>query len=1102
MQTTLLKFLTIFFLSFLLYGCGSSDNEPRLPTANAGADQTVDELTLVTLRGSASSPDGSIRSYEWTQTSGIAVSLANGTTATATFTASDVKPDQTLTFRLKVVDSHGNSATDTTNVVIRHLNSPPMVDAGVDREVKGNEEISIYAFATDNDGTVVSYAWEQLSGPAVTLEANTTDTVKFVTPSLAEAANIELKVTVTDDEGATGSDTIVISVAPMEFTITALNRASANVGDKLTITTSLPLPDNSVVMLKGQTITPDAINQNRAEITLPAAAESGKLYVVARGKSSAAVWFTISEDSMLSYDPTKLIIDNGIKYVGNYLLFKLSPANNTVANARLVAAAMSTELVGQMPSLRLYQVAISASNYSGLMAKFTALESQALVEYAVVDFLDNNESIDWSWDPAIGGQRDRNNVEEGAALYASRASSAEQPLTPMFMAMGVSEQGIDYSLADFLAYLNNDPSVSNTQIFALDKNIAAGGSHGSNVTGLVAAKLGNGGNAGLLSALNNNHGGASILVSGGSVYERINNSLNMAKAGVGVINWSWGVHRVIRNAENAIINGAKNCAGETVLVNTIEEFDFGSLKSVVSDFFNVLASNHPNVVVVSSAGNAATSAGDLTNRLPTAINHPQYIVVGAHTSGGRYVDGSLEDEAAVTRYPTSCFNSSWPVDIVRAPYSNFGDRVDISASGSITGHENTLLASVRGTSFAAPMVSSTVALMQSINPNLSPAEIKSMLRRSAMPLFNRVELSGQTDSENVVTRALTAAENPSHAGSGARLNVKGALELALQSYDLGTVTRGDVLTVKVPADGEVTRTIDFTIPGEGSVFDRVDIMFLVDVSGSYSNDMVTFRTRAPDIMNAFLSTGSNVNIGLASFSDFPVSPFGVSYDYAFRLDQALTSNTDDVITALNKLTILSGNDAPESQLEALFQTAQPETGWRLGSLPIIFLATDASFHNSDTNPAYPGTGYTQTLNTLETKGIKVFGLQSGGDVADVLKITSATGGAAYSLSGNSAEIVEAVLSAVESSNRDLDINLEAFGDFNKLVSKIVPHAVPGAQPGDAIKNVNPGDTVSFDVTFKADALEDARNRKFSFRLRVTANGVAIIHEIPVIIEIE
>jgi hypothetical protein len=89
------------------------------PNAVAGANQTVNSGASVTLNGTASSdPDGDSLSYQWTQTSGTVVNLANATTASATFTAPTVSADQVLQFTLTVADGV-NTAVASTSVTVR-----------------------------------------------------------------------------------------------------------------------------------------------------------------------------------------------------------------------------------------------------------------------------------------------------------------------------------------------------------------------------------------------------------------------------------------------------------------------------------------------------------------------------------------------------------------------------------------------------------------------------------------------------------------------------------------------------------------------------------------------------------------------------------------------------------------------------------------------------------------------------------------------------------------------------------------------------------------------------------------------------------------------
>ena len=102
------------------------------PTAAAGADQTVDEFTGVTLNGTGSSdPDSDVLTYAWLQTGGPAVlDLLGANTATPSFSVPFVTPGGTdITFELTVDDGYGGTATDTVIVHVQNANDPPLATA-------------------------------------------------------------------------------------------------------------------------------------------------------------------------------------------------------------------------------------------------------------------------------------------------------------------------------------------------------------------------------------------------------------------------------------------------------------------------------------------------------------------------------------------------------------------------------------------------------------------------------------------------------------------------------------------------------------------------------------------------------------------------------------------------------------------------------------------------------------------------------------------------------------------------------------------------------------------------------------------------------------
>jgi hypothetical protein len=88
------------------------------PIANAGNDVTVNKTQSFTLNANGSSdPNGDPLTYHWEIISGGPVVLNDPDENTPQATVNAVGDARTMTFKVTVTDSHGDSSTDT--VVIR-----------------------------------------------------------------------------------------------------------------------------------------------------------------------------------------------------------------------------------------------------------------------------------------------------------------------------------------------------------------------------------------------------------------------------------------------------------------------------------------------------------------------------------------------------------------------------------------------------------------------------------------------------------------------------------------------------------------------------------------------------------------------------------------------------------------------------------------------------------------------------------------------------------------------------------------------------------------------------------------------------------------------
>lgn len=191
-----------------VYACAGA-----IPDANAGPDQLVNKAALVTLDGSASAARAgtSITSYLWSQVGGSKVILTNASSTTPSFTTPGT--NGILVFKLTVTANNGLSETDIVYVTV---NGSPVANAGPDQTVTGNTTVTLNALTAkraseDSDGSITSYRWTQSSGPTVTLNNANTTAPRFTAPM--KGGTLVFLLTVTDNSGATGTDTVTISVS-------------------------------------------------------------------------------------------------------------------------------------------------------------------------------------------------------------------------------------------------------------------------------------------------------------------------------------------------------------------------------------------------------------------------------------------------------------------------------------------------------------------------------------------------------------------------------------------------------------------------------------------------------------------------------------------------------------------------------------------------------------------------------------------------------------------------------------------------------------------------------------------------------------------------
>jgi hypothetical protein len=192
------------------------------PVANAGQDRTVNGFSLVILDGSLSTDlENDTLTYLWQQTSGTSVTLNNPGIVAPNFDAPNT--NETLTFSLTVSDSELNSEIDEVSISIVQVNTAPTANAGQDKTVTGLSQVILQgSLSSDPEGDNLSYEWQQISGPTITLHNAQAANPSFDAPNLD--ANLTFSLVVSDGEFSSSADHI-------EVTIQAINNApTANAG--------------------------------------------------------------------------------------------------------------------------------------------------------------------------------------------------------------------------------------------------------------------------------------------------------------------------------------------------------------------------------------------------------------------------------------------------------------------------------------------------------------------------------------------------------------------------------------------------------------------------------------------------------------------------------------------------------------------------------------------------------------------------------------------------------------------------------------------------------------------------------------------------------
>ena len=495
---------------------------------------------------------------------------------------------------------------------------------------------------------------------------------------------------------------------------------------------------------------------------------SGPLVLEQQGRQSNPVWLSLGSSHVVAATEDEVAenMDGLTSYV-DLVSVVIEEEYDGLEEAERLAEKYDAKVVGMIPPLNTYQLRLAAKNLDERDATVLRLGGEVSVDAVVIEESGAEDGIEAdtaSAPPADNQEWAANRFLDAVNFYQRRLQQDSGDVQTHPIRIGIIERDVDFDAPDFSDYTGDDCRADSRRLCLYAPDADQPDGHGSTVSGILAAAWDKGGNSGFLRGLDDVGPGFDVIVgrdSDAGITANIAASVNMVEDGVRVLNWSWGTHRV----------GAIDVNGDPIDSLVRSGIAMSGYEELLEEFFLWLREEHPNVVVVNSAGNGSSFSGRDEYRLPSSFVTDQLFVVGGHQRSEKDVP---VDDAAYA---------------VKRKASNIDMRVDITAAACV--RASTAKADEEGevhcgTSYATPLVTGLLAAMLSINPELEPDQLRMLLRRSAMTIGEEYDFE-PTEGDDLTAPILPSERandlNNPDVGHSARLDMYKALDLTVQSLD-------------------------------------------------------------------------------------------------------------------------------------------------------------------------------------------------------------------------------------------------------------------------------------------------------------------------------
>lgn len=740
--------LTAVAAAFFLAACGSDSDTPDIPepttfnvtaSASAGgsispASRTVEEGNSATFSVSADT------GYDIDSVNGCDGTLSDSTYTTGTITGNCTisaeftrqtftistevseggswSPEEamvsygdseefTLSFtagEFRLVDVSGcdgslNENTYTTGAITANctvaadleVNSAPEVSAGSDQTLTSGETCTVPATGSDEDGDIVSWFWEQVSGPEIEIPDPSARVLEIVLPEVDEETQAVFQVTVTDNDGATASDQITITILPLGIELTDITLVLSDVPAQYE-SVSVFLDTDEFVGEVNWTVLVDGAS----ELSIDDSNEGRQIDFNADQTGHYSV--EVISQSGQSAKRLDFVVESSPSFDSNYLegfntQVGLEDAVGVISNQSWVQSSLNESDLRAIVDNYDLLTAVAYNHNDGLLIEFEAEDIPTREQIELLKLQPGVSGVVFrvhigvNADLGFGLPDDGQEWGEGGANWHLQAYPGANVTEAWQRTTG--NQNFHFAILDEGFYLNHEELV------------------GSFYQSLTSAEA--------------EHGTAAAAALAGNTDNEV---------GVSAVNWETPatLGRWRLNAYRSVLLDSEDALGKVKLVSNswgpMGNFDGGAdFAHQMTRQYRSLAQEHDDVLHVWAAGNRGASAS-MQNGALHLNNNGGYspldnvLVVAAHDKQGRLLASSNYGRTVDISAPSGYLSARNVVD---------GESTYFSAEeyGLCDG------SAFSGTSSATPLVAGAASLVYSMYPGFSPDDVKSILIDSA-----------------------------------------------------------------------------------------------------------------------------------------------------------------------------------------------------------------------------------------------------------------------------------------------------------------------------------------------------------------------------------